>query len=96
MKTKNFQSYLEKRLNKQEIKEIEDHALLEIKIIKTIQEGIACAMAEYIRTHAIDCNELAKRLHFNPGYIAKIQKNEVDLTVSKIAHILALLGKEPQ
>ncbi len=46
MKTKNFQSYLEKRLNKKEIKEIEDHALLEIKIIKTIQEGIAGAMAE--------------------------------------------------
>ncbi len=95
METKNFQSYLEKRLNKKEIKEIEDHALLEIKIIKTIQEGIACAMAEYMSTHAIDCNELAKRLHSNPPYIAKIQKGEANLTVSRIAHILALLGKEP-
>lgn len=37
MKTKSFQEYLEKRLDKDEIAEIEEQALLEIKILKSIQ-----------------------------------------------------------
>lgn len=36
MKTKNFKKYLETRLNKQEIAEIEKQARREIKIIKSL------------------------------------------------------------
>jgi len=96
MKTKNFQSYLEKRLNKQEIKEIEDQAILEIKILKTIKEGISAAMAEYMTTNNIGFNELVKRLDSSPSHVAKMQKGEANLTLSSMAHLFALLGKEPQ
>ena len=96
METKNFQSYLEKRLNHQEIKKIEDHAILEIKILKTIKEGISAAMAEYMSTNNIGFNELVKRLNFSPSHVAKIQRGEANLTLSSMAHLFALLGKEPQ
>ena len=35
MKTKSFKEYLEKRLNKKEIEEIEKQAALEVKILKS-------------------------------------------------------------
>ena len=95
MKTKNFQNYLEKRLDKKEIKEIEAQARLEIKILKAIQESISAAMAEYMDKNNIGFNELVKRLDSSPSHVAKIQKGEANLTLSSMAHLFALLGKEP-
>lgn len=40
MKTKSFQKYLESRLDKEEIAEIEAQAALEIKILKFIQKVV--------------------------------------------------------
>lgn len=48
MKTKNFQEYLEKRLDKHEITEIEEQTLLEVKILQSIQKSIADSMTDYI------------------------------------------------
>jgi len=44
----------------------------------------------------IGFNTLVKRLDSTPAHVAKIQKGEANLTMSSIAHILALIGKEPQ
>jgi transcriptional regulator with XRE-family HTH domain len=96
MKRKSFQSYLEKRLNKEEIKEIEEQAELEIKILKAIQSGISAAIDEYMSKNGIGFNELVKRLDSSPSRVAKIQKGEANLTLSSMAHLFALLGKEPQ
>jgi hypothetical protein len=96
MKTKSFQSYLEKRLNKEEIAEIEKQAELEVKILKSIQGLISNAMAEYMETNNIGFNELVKRLDSSPSHVAKIQRGEANLTLSSLAHIFALLGKEPR
>lgn len=38
MKTKSFKMYLEKRLNKKEIAEIEEQALLEQRALKNLQD----------------------------------------------------------
>jgi len=96
MKTKSFRSYLEKRLDKAEIEEIERQAELEIKILKTIQSTISQAMADYMQNNNIGFNELVKRLDSSPSHIAKIQRGEANLTLSSLAHLFALLGKEPQ
>ncbi len=40
MKTKSFQEYLEKRLNRKEIEEIERQAALEVKILKRMQKKL--------------------------------------------------------
>lgn len=96
MRTKSFQSYLEKRLDADEVAKIEAQALMEVKILKLIQDAISRAIAEYMKKNDIGFNELVKRLNSSPAHIAKIQKGEANLTVSSMAHILALLEKEPQ
>lgn len=96
MKTKSFKQYLEKRLNKDEIAEIEEQAQLEIKILQSLQKSISNAMTDYMKKNKIGFNELVRRLDTSPAHVAKIQRGEANLTVSSLAHILALLGKEPQ
>lgn len=46
MKTKNFLDYLEKKLNKEEIAEIKEQAILEVKIFKSIQKAIPGSMTD--------------------------------------------------
>ena len=96
MKTKSFKKLLEKRLNKEEIAEIEEQAMLEVKILRYIQQSISDAMTDYMESNKVGFNELVRRLDSSPAHIAKIQKGEANLTVASMAHILALLGKEPQ
>jgi transcriptional regulator with XRE-family HTH domain len=96
MKTKRFHEYLEKRLNKEEITQIEYQAELEVKILKQIQDAITRAVSDYMETHNIGFNELVRRLNASPTHVAKIQRGEANLTLSSLAHLLALLGKEPQ
>ncbi len=96
MKTKSFKKYLEKRLNQEEIAEIEEQVQLEITILKSIQNAISSAMNDYMKKNKIGFNELVRRLDSSPAHVAKIQRGEANLTVSSLAHLLALLGKEPK
>lgn len=96
MKTKSFQKYLEKRLDKDEITEIEEQAELEIKMLQYIQRSISNAMEDYMKKNKVGFNELVRRLDSSPAHVAKIQRGEANLTLSSLAHIFALLGKEPQ
>ncbi len=96
MKTKSFQKLLEKKLSKEEIAEIETEALLEVQILRYIQQSISDAMADYMKKNGVGFNELVRRLDSSPAHVAKIQKGNANLTISSMAHILALLGKEPK
>lgn len=96
MKTKSFQKYLEQRLNKDEIAEIEVQARLEIKILASIQQLISSAMEDYMEKNNIGFNELVRRLDSSPAHVAKIRRGEANLTLSSLAHLFAALGKEPQ
>jgi transcriptional regulator with XRE-family HTH domain len=96
MKTKSFQKYLEQRLNKDEIAEIEEQAKLEIKILISIQQLISSAMEDYMEKNKIGFNELVRRLDSSPAHVAKIRRGEANLTLSSLAHLFAALGKEPQ
>jgi transcriptional regulator with XRE-family HTH domain len=96
MKTKSFQDYLEKRLSKEEIAEIKEQARLEIKILKAIQKAVADTLEDYMKKNQVGFNELVRRLDSTPAHVSKMQRGEANLTVSSLAHVLALLGKEPQ
>ena len=96
MRTKSFQDYLEKRLSKDEIKEIEMQAKLEVKILKALQKGIADAMDSYMKKSKIGFNELVRKLDSSPTHVAKIQKGEANLTLASLAHLFALMEEEPQ
>lgn len=95
MKTKSFQSYLEKRLDQAEIAEIEEQARLEVAILRSIQDAVSNALTEYMKVNDVGFNELVKRLDSSPSHVSKIQRGEANLTLSSLAHLFALLGKEP-
>ncbi len=95
MKTKNFNEYLKKRLNKKEIADIEQHAKLEYLALKSLQDDIAKAVSKYMEQEKIGFNELVRRLGISPTQVAKIQKGEANLTLASLAHIFALLGRHP-
>lgn len=95
MKSKSFQGYLEKRLDKAEIAEIEKSAKLEAKIIKSLQEDISGAVTQYMKKEKIGFNELVRRLDISPTQASRIKSGEANLTLATIAHIFALFRLHP-
>lgn len=95
MKTKSFQDYVEKRLSKEEIKEIEHLAQLEFETLQTLQKDISTAVSVYMKKEDIGFNELVRRLDSSPTHVAKIQKGEANLTLASLARLFALLGQKP-
>lgn len=95
MKAKSFQQYLEKRLNKAEINEIEKMAQLEAEYLRALQEDVSKAVAKYMAQESIGFNELVRRLDVSPTQVSKIQSGEANLTLATIAHIFALLKMRP-
>jgi hypothetical protein len=74
MKTKNFQQYLEKRLDKTEINEIEKLAQLEMEYLRSLQEDVSQAVAKYMTDEHIGFNELVRRLNISPTQVSKISR----------------------
>ena len=95
MKTKNFQQYLEKRLDKSEINEIEKLAALEMEFLKSLQNDVSTAVLNYMEEEEIGFNELVRRLNISPTQASNIQNGRANLTLATIAHIFALLKMRP-
>lgn len=91
MKAKSFQQYLDKRLDKAEIAEIEKLAKLEFEIMKSFQEDIAKAVTHYMADEKIGFNELTRRLNVSPTQASRIKSGEANLTLATVAHLFALL-----
>ena len=82
--------------NRSEIAQIEKQAQLEVKILSSFHRIITDALGEYMEKQKIGFNELVRRLDASPSHVAKIQRGEANLTLSSLAHLFALMGKEPQ
>lgn len=96
MKTKSFRDYLEKRLNKKEIAQIKKQADREVRILKSFQKMLADMANEYMKKNKVGFNELARLLDASPSQLAKIQKGEANLRLSSVAHLFALMDKDPK
>ncbi len=96
MKTKSFQEYLEKRLDKKEIAQIKEQAEREVKIFKSFQKMLSDMTNEYMKKNKVGFNELARLLDSSPSQLAKIQKGEANLRLSSVAHLFALMDKNPK
>lgn len=96
MKVKSFKNYLESRLKKEDIVEIEQQAGVEFEALKALQEDVSRTVAEYMAKEHIGFNELVRRLGVSPSKVVKIQKGEANLTLASIAHISALLKRRPK
>lgn len=95
MKLKSFNHYLEKRLDKAEIAELEQLAKMEFEAIRSLRQDIAIAVNKYVNREGIGFNELVRRLGVSTAQAVKIQKGEANLTLGSLAHIAALLKKKP-
>ncbi len=95
MKAKSFQQYLEKRLDKSEIAEIEKLAKLELEFLQSLQKDVSKAVAKYMADENIGFNELVRRLNISPTQASNIQSGKANLTLASIAHIFALLKMRP-
>ena len=96
MKIKSFQKYLEKRLDEKEISEIKTQALLEKQALQNLQGDVSEVISSYMTEEKIGFNELVRRLGTSPTQVSKIQKGEANLTIASLAHIFALLKKQPR
>jgi len=95
-KTKSFSKYLAKRLDKNEIAEIEKQAAFEHKALEELQHNIASVFIQYMADEEIGFNEIVRRLQISPTQANKILKGEANLTLNSIAHVAALLNKQPK
>ena len=95
MKLKSFDKYIKTRLNKDEIKEIEMQAKLEVQVLQQLKYDVASAVDKYMKKEKIGFNELVRRLNVSPTHAAKIKRGEANLTLSSLAHIFALIGQKP-
>lgn len=96
MPLKSFQEHLESRLNKDEIAELESQAELEYQALKSLQDDVSKAVAEYMAKEHIGFNELVRRLGVSPTQVKKIQNGGSNLTLASIAHISAFLKRRPK
>ena len=71
-------------------------AELEFRILNSLQNIIKDAVADYIEKSDIGFNDFARKLDWSPTKVAKVQRGEANLTLASLAHLFALLGKEPQ
>jgi hypothetical protein len=94
MKLKSFQKYLEKRLTKEEIAEIDQQVDLEVKILRSLQSLISSSLDDYMEKNKVGFNELVKRLDSSPAHVAKMRRGEANLTLASLAHLFATLGKD--
>jgi len=95
MKPKSFKHYLAKRLDQNEISALEKQADIELEAIKRLQQDISCAVTKYMGQEKIGFNELVRRLGVSSAQAARIQKGEANLTLASLAHIAALLNRQP-
>jgi DNA-binding Xre family transcriptional regulator len=95
MKLMNFRDHLKKRLDKDEIRELEKQAQIEHEALKLLQHDVAAVIAEHMEENGISFNELIRNLGISPTQGAKIKKGEANLTFASLAHIAGYLGKKP-
>jgi len=94
-RVKHFKTYLEARLNKDEIKEIEEAAQLEYEAFKMLQTDVSKAVVNYMSKNNIGFNEVVRKLGKSPSQLSKIIKGEANLTMATIAQVYALMHCRP-
>lgn len=95
MKLKNFDDYLKKRLNPEEIKDIQHQVKVEFEALKALQQDVSQFITQYMVEQNIGFNEIVRRLNVSPAQVSKIQKGEANLTLSSLAHLAGLCNKRP-
>ena len=95
MKIKSLKTYLETRLNQDEINEIEQAAQLEYQGFVSLQQDISKALMEYMNLQNLGFNDMVRKLGKSPTQVSLILQGKANLTLSSVAQIYAVMHKIP-
>lgn len=84
--------YLEKRLDKEKVADIEAQA--EVRILHSMQNILADTVNHYMEEHKLRVNELVRKLDWSPTQLAATRRGKANLRLSSLVRLLAVLGKE--
>ncbi|MEM1243542.1 MAG: hypothetical protein AAGG80_01840 [Pseudomonadota bacterium] len=96
MKTQSFKTYLEKRLNKQEIADIEKAAALELKYFRDLQADVSKALQDYMQEKNLGFNDIVNKLGKTPTQVSNILNGRANLTLASVAQVFALMKRKPR
>jgi antitoxin component HigA of HigAB toxin-antitoxin module len=94
MKVKSFQQYLEKRLDKKDIADIEKAAKVEFEILSELQNEVAQDVINFMSEKKLGFNDIVSKLGKSPTQVSNIIKGKANLTMATIAQIYAMMGKK--
>ncbi|MDF1760179.1 MAG: hypothetical protein P1U40_06550 [Coxiellaceae bacterium] len=94
MKVKSFEKYLEKRLDKKEIADIERAAKVEFEILSALQNDVAQDLVKFMSDKNLGFNQVVNRLGKSPTQVSNIIKGNANLTMATIAQVYAMIGKK--
>jgi hypothetical protein len=80
----------------EQLAQLDATAEAEIFAIRSLQESISAAVAEYMAREKIGFNELTRRLDVSTRITSKLVKGNSNLSMATIAHLSALIGKKPR
>jgi antitoxin component HigA of HigAB toxin-antitoxin module len=95
MKTKSLKTYLDARLNQDELNHIEEAAQLEYQGFLALQQDISQALMEYMQLQNLGFNDVVRQLGKSPTQVSLILQGKANLTLSSVAQIYALMHKVP-
>lgn len=95
MKTKSFKDYLETKLNKEDILDIEMAAKMEYSAINDLKSDVSKAVINYMAENDVGFNDFVRKLGKSPTQVSKIIKGEANLTIATIAQIFSIMGRKP-
>ena len=94
---KNYDDYDDirsSRLSKNE-RLAQDKAIkAEADIIRSMQESVSAAIAQFMASEGIGINELTRRLETSSRQTSRIMKGEANITLATLASIAALMDKK--
>jgi DNA-binding Xre family transcriptional regulator len=97
MSLKRFDDYdqiRKARMSKKE-RDTQDEIIgVEAEIIKSMQESISAAVAQFMAKECIGINELTRRLETSSRQTSRIMKGEANITLATLANIAALMKKK--
>jgi hypothetical protein len=92
----NYSDIRNEMFSAEEIARLDASAEAEIQAIKSLQESISAAVAQYMATEKIGFNELTRRLEVSTRITSKLVRGNANLSMGTIAHLSALIGKKPR
>lgn len=94
-KARTFADILNKRLDKEELKELEEAAKLEVEFLETLQQEVSELIKNYMEKTGLGSSQMAKNLGCSPNQALRVINGRHGITMATVAHVCAAIGIKP-